>query len=281
MDSLQQRVEGERAVGGNDDLAIEDKHRDGDLERGLHKLGKITRQRLSRLRLQLDLVAVAEQEAAEAVPLRLILPVRSGRDFVDRARFHRREGEPQRKSHGCHHWRSPRIHGGDAKTITQTAGVSAGRCAQLLSGDCSSGRRHTAVVIHCSSFCFGAAPIWREASWPPLKIISVGIDWMPYLAAVCGFSSTLSLTIFTLPLSVPAISSRARAIILPGPHHSAQESTATGPVAFNASDSKVASETLPTAMGPTSFLLVEAKRLAWEGEAMDALGQRQGGFTGR
>src|SRR5215510_11594967 len=25
------------------------------------------------------------------------------------------------------------------------------------------GRRHTAVVIHCSSFCFGAAPIWREA----------------------------------------------------------------------------------------------------------------------
>src|SRR5262245_56771725 len=143
------------------------------------------------------------------------------------------------------------------------------------------GWRHTAVVIHCSSFCFGAAPIWREASWPPLKIISVGIDWMPYLAAVCGFSSTLSLTIFTLPLSVPAISSRAGAIIRQGPHHSAQKSTTTGPVAFNTSDSKVASETLPTAMGPTSFLLVEAKRLAWEAEAMDALGQRQGGFTGR
>jgi len=34
-------------------------------------------------------------------------------------------------------------------------------------------------------------------------------------------------------------------------------------------------------MGATSFLLVEAKRLAWEAEAMDALGQRQGGFTGR
>src|SRR5262245_2337127 len=173
----------------------------------------------------------------------------------------------------------PAHHGGDAKTITQTAGVSAGRRAQLLSVSC--GWRHTAVVIHCSSFCFGAAPIWREASWPPLKIISVGIDWMPYLAAVCGFSSTLSLTIFTLPLSVPAISSRAGAIIRQGPHHSAQKSTTTGPVAFNTSDSKVASETLPTAMGPTSFLLVEAKRLAWEAEAMDALGQRQGGFTGR
>src|SRR5919201_1163048 len=115
--------------------------------------------------------------------------------------------------------------------------------------------RHTAVVIHCSSFCFGAAPIWREAIWPLLKIISVGIDWMPYLAAVCGFSSTLSLTIFTLPLSVPAISSSAGAIMRQGPHHSAQKSTTTGSVAFSTSESKVASETLLTAMGNTSFLL--------------------------
>ena len=57
---------------------------------------------------------------------------------------------------------------------------------------------HTAAVIHCSSFCFGAAPIWREDMSPFLKIISVGIDWMLYFAAVCGFSSTLSLTILTL-----------------------------------------------------------------------------------
>jgi hypothetical protein len=61
------------------------------------------------------------------------LPVRPDRDFVDRARFHWWERWAQRKSHGCHHWRSPRIHGGDAKTITQMAGVSAGRRAQLLS----------------------------------------------------------------------------------------------------------------------------------------------------
>src|SRR2546421_12434815 len=117
---------------------------------------------------------------------------------------------------------------------------------------------HTAVVIHCSSFCFGAAPIWREASWPALKIISVGIDWMPYLAAVCGFSSTLSLTILTLPLSVPAISSSAGAIMRQGPHHSAQKSTTTGPVAFNTSDSKVVSETLLTAMG--RFLVARRQR---------------------
>src|SRR5262249_58563374 len=73
--------------------------------------------------------------------------------------------------------------------------------------------------------------------------------------AVCGFSSTLSFTILTLPLSVPAISSSAGAIMRQGPHHSAQKSTTTGSVAFSTSESKVASETLLTAMGNTSFLL--------------------------
>src|SRR6516225_2268447 len=110
-------------------------------------------------------------------------------------------------------------------------------------------QRHTAVVIHCSSFCLGAAPIWRDDIWPPLKIIKVGMDWMPYFAAVCGFSSTLSLTTFTLGPSEPAISSSAGAMLRQGPHHSAQKSTTTGLVAFNTSDSNVLSETLPTAMG--------------------------------
>src|SRR5215813_1770246 len=151
------------------------------------------------------------------------------------------------------------------------------RRLRIKSREESQEARHTAVVIHCSSFCFGAAPIWREAIWPFLKIISVGIDWMPYLAAVCGFSSTLSLTIFTLPLSVPAISSSAGAIIRQGPHHSAQKSTTTGPVAFNTSDSKVVSETLPTAMG--EFLVARRQRRVWEAEPMNALVQRQGGFT--
>src|SRR5258707_5024838 len=105
------------------------------------------------------------------------------------------------------------------------------------------------AVIHCSSFCLGAAPTWREASSPFLKIISVGIDMIPYLVAVAGFSSTLSLTILTLSPIDPAISSSAGAIIRHGPHHSAQKSTTTGSVAFRTSDSKVASDTLPTAMG--------------------------------
>src|SRR6202008_1055580 len=110
-------------------------------------------------------------------------------------------------------------------------------------------KNQTALVTHCSSFCFGAAPTWREASSPFLNSISVGIDMMPYFCAVAGLSSTLSLTILTLPLSEPAISSSAGAIILHGPHHSAQKSTTTGSVALSTWASKSASETLPTPMG--------------------------------
>src|SRR6202166_4614324 len=107
----------------------------------------------------------------------------------------------------------------------------------------------TAAVIHCCSFCFGAAPTWREAISPPLKIISVGIDITPYFEAVFGLSSTLSFTILTLSPIAPEISSSAGAIMRQGPHHSAQKSTTTGPVALSTSASKSASETLPTAIG--------------------------------
>src|SRR5215204_6304516 len=138
--------------------------------------------------------------------------------------------------------------------------------------------RHTAVVIHCSSFCFGAAPIWREDISPPLKIISVGIDWILYFAAVCGFSSTLSLTILTFSPSEPAISSSAGAIIRQGPHHSAQKSTTTGLVAFRTSDSKVASETLPTAMEYLVAFADWRSRFA-ECEPMNGVRPRQAGFT--
>src|SRR6201986_879004 len=107
----------------------------------------------------------------------------------------------------------------------------------------------TAAEIHWCSFCFGAAPTWREAISPPLKIIRVGIDITPYFDAVFGLSSTLSFTILTFSPIAPAISSSAGAIMRQGPHHSAQKSTTTGPCAFSTSVSKLASETLPTAIG--------------------------------
>src|SRR5947209_4024898 len=110
-------------------------------------------------------------------------------------------------------------------------------------------RQAVAVVIHCSSFCFGAAPTWREASSPFLKIIKVGIDMIPYLEAVAGFSSTLSFTILTLPFMVPAISSSAGAIMRHGPHHSAQKSTTTGSALFSTSISKSLSDTFETPIG--------------------------------
>src|SRR6266852_8594976 len=103
------------------------------------------------------------------------------------------------------------------------------------------------------------------------------MDWMPYFAAVCGFSSTLILTIFTLPSSDPAISSSAGAIIRQGPHPSAQKSTTTGLVAFNTSASNVLSETLPTAMGITSSCFPGELN----DEPMDAPEERQGELTGR
>src|SRR5712671_7192426 len=108
----------------------------------------------------------------------------------------------------------------------------------------------TADVIHCSSFALGAAPTWREAISPFLKTIRVGIDITLYFAAVLGFSSTLSLTIFTLPESAPsASSSSAGAIVRHGPHHSAQKSTTTGSADLSTLASKSASDTLPTPMG--------------------------------
>src|SRR5260370_39813269 len=93
-----------------------------------------------------------------------------------------------------------------------------------------------APVIHCSSFCLGAAPTWRDAISPFLNSIRVGIDMTPYLEAVCGFSSTLSLTILTLPLSEPEISSSAGAMMRRRPHPAAQQSTHTPPPAFTPPD---------------------------------------------
>src|SRR5262249_38169094 len=114
-----------------------------------------------------------------------------------------------------------------------------------------------AELIQASSFCLGAAPTWREASSPFLNSISVGIDMMPYLAAVAGFSSTLSFTIFTLPFIEPAISSSAGAIILHGPHHSAQKSTTTGSALLSTWASKSESDTFETPMAHLFPWLIE------------------------
>src|SRR4051812_32922458 len=72
---------------------------------------------------------------------------------------------------------------------------------------------------------------------------------MPYFFGVAGLWSMLILAIFSLPSRFCAISSKAGAIILQGPHHSAQKSTSTGPDAFRTSVSKELSLTWVVLIG--------------------------------
>src|SRR5690606_32544051 len=108
---------------------------------------------------------------------------------------------------------------------------------------------HTTDSTHSCNLFFGSAPILVAATWPSLNSISVGMPRTPYFFGVCGFSSMFILAIVTFSPSVLAISSSAGAIILQGPHHSAQKSTSTGLPDFSTSVSKLASEILVVAIG--------------------------------
>src|SRR5690606_33436284 len=66
---------------------------------------------------------------------------------------------------------------------------------------------------------------WTE---PFLNSISVGMLRIPYFGGVAGFSSMLSLVTVSRSAYSSAASSSNGAIILQGPHHSAQKSTSTG-----------------------------------------------------
>src|SRR3954469_5023193 len=89
------------------------------------------------------------------------------------------------------------------------------------------------------------------ATAPFRNRISVGMLRTSKFAAVCWFSSTLSLTIFRSERSA-AISSRTGATTRHGPHHGAQKSTSTGPSASRTSAWKllsVTSERVPAMSG--------------------------------
>lgn len=63
---------------------------------------------------------------------------------------------------------------------------------------------------------------------PFLKMIKVGTDCTLYAAAACGFLSISTFIILALSLTCEATSFNMGAIILHGPHHSAEKSTRTG-----------------------------------------------------
>src|SRR6195952_6079623 len=60
---------------------------------------------------------------------------------------------------------------------------------------------------------------------PPRKTFIAGIDVIWYFMAICGLSSTLSLTILIFSECSLAIWSRMGETARHGPHHSAQKST--------------------------------------------------------
>ena len=96
-------------------------------------------------------------------------------------------------------------------------------------------------MISCKSAPLGLAPTRRAMTSPFLNSNSVGMLMTENFVAVATFSSTSSLPMENLSACSVANSSRIGAIILQGPHHSAQKSTRIGFSDAPMTSSKVAS----------------------------------------
>ena len=83
MESLEEIVKRERAIGRDNEFSVERETRRLERAQAINDLRKVARQRLSGFRLQLDLVTIAERQATKTVPLRFILPARPVRHFID------------------------------------------------------------------------------------------------------------------------------------------------------------------------------------------------------
>src|SRR5664279_3156508 len=90
MDAQQQLVERQQLPQRNHDLAIQHEALGVD---GLHRLDdvrEVAPERLPQLRHEIHLRAIAKGDAAKAVPLGLVLPLRAERELSDLPRLHRR-----------------------------------------------------------------------------------------------------------------------------------------------------------------------------------------------
>src|SRR5438552_5658315 len=94
MDALQEGVEVEPPVAGDDDLPVEDDAPERQRAQRGNELGKVARESLCAIRLEHDALALTKGEAAEAIPLRLERPLLAGRQRVHRERLHRRVRRP-------------------------------------------------------------------------------------------------------------------------------------------------------------------------------------------
>jgi hypothetical protein len=88
MDALKQIVERELALDRHDDLAIQGEAFRVQIERSGDDLRKIALQVLAALGDHRDVAGIPREDATEAVPLGLVLPLRSLRNLVDRPRLH-------------------------------------------------------------------------------------------------------------------------------------------------------------------------------------------------
>ena len=88
-----------------------------------------------------------------------------------------------------------------------------------------------------------APAVWL-ITFPFSMIAMVGMLRMPYSLAMMGASSVFNLANMTRGSRLLAACSKIGAIILHGPHHSAQKSTTTGRVVFRTNFGKVLSFSL-------------------------------------
>ena len=110
MEAVLHRVEVEVALALDDDLAVERGVRREQLAEW-PQLGEVAQQRTSVAAPQRELAVVVLEHAAEAVPLRLVLPLRAGRYLLDQLRLLRREGNVRSGDSGTDVTASQRRHG--------------------------------------------------------------------------------------------------------------------------------------------------------------------------
>src|SRR5437667_6557639 len=92
MQTQLQFVERKCAANWDDQFSVENELLLWQLRHIGNDIWKITRQRLTGLRLQMNLLTIAKRNTAKAIPLRLVLPLVASRNFVDRPCFHRWQG---------------------------------------------------------------------------------------------------------------------------------------------------------------------------------------------
>ena len=99
MDAQEQRLEVERSVARDDDLAIEHAAVRERCPEWFGQLGEVAVQRLEVAGLRVDAVSVTEHQGAEAIPLGLEQPAVVAGERVGRLGQHRLDGRVEGECH--------------------------------------------------------------------------------------------------------------------------------------------------------------------------------------